>query len=682
MRYRTSQLLAGLVILLLPLAAAAETSDGVKITADSIGYDKKDETYRASGKVRIEWNGAVLTSDGATLRDRDSQATATGNVLIEKGEDTLRADAVSLNLDTQLGQITNGALFIKRGNFRLSGAEMLKTGENDYRIKKGFFTTCDGQVPSWKFSASELDVTREEYAVGKNAVFYIKDIPVMYLPYIVYPVATERQSGFLIPSVGSRNGFFLQIPYYLVISPSQDFTFYSDVQPKKGVCLGADYRYILRAGSQGELKPYLIYDWDRDRVRGSLKGTHQQTLSPTLFFRTDLDMTLDRDFYEDYSEESGEYNRQYLESTAFLTKHWERHALTTEVKYYQDLYADTNGATLQSYPAITFTSFRQQVGATPFYLSFDANFTNFHREHGVKGVRFDLQPTLTYYATLGGILEGSAWFGYRERIYSTYGSNSGDSFDEMGLPVAGASISSTFSRVYDVAWGRMKKLKHIVIPQIDYTYMPYENQDQLPFFDYKDRLVPQNMVSYSITNYLTGKYLSDDGTPLYADLAYFRISQGYEISDSRRDVLAVVDDQRPFTDIRTEARINLLKRLSFDLDSRFNPYDVRFTTANTGISVSDNRGNSAGLSYRFSRNEVDYLEGRLTASYLHPFTFHYASRYSFDSGRFLESVYAMEYKQKCWSVILTYHDRIDKNNSFLVSFTLSGIGALGKVKAF
>lgn len=672
--------MAGIFLLLLPLAATAETPDGVKITADSIGYDKKDESYKASGSVRIEWNGAVLTSDGATL-NRDSQATATGNVLIVKGDDTIRADSVSLNLDTQLGEITNGKLFIKRSNFHITGAAMQKTGENDYRIKKGFFTTCDGQVPSWKFGASELDVTREEYAVGKNAVFYIKDIPVFYLPYIVYPVATERQSGFLIPTTGSRNGFYLEIPYYLVISPSQEVTFFTDIQTKKGVGIGADYRYILRSGSQGALKPYLIYDWDRDMVRGSLKGTHQQTISPTMFFRSDLDMTLDRDFYEDYGEESGVYNRQYLESTAYLTKHWERYALTAEVKFTEDLYADSNGATLQKFPTITFTSFKQQVGATPFFVSFDSNFTNFHREHGVKGLRFDLQPTITYYASLGGILDSSAWFGYRERIYNTFGGNSNDNFDEMGLPVAGASLSSTFSRVYDVAWGRVKRIKHTVIPQIDYSYRPEKDQDDLPFFDYNDRLVAQNMVSYSITNYLTGKYLSDDDTSRYADLAYFRISQGYEISDTRRDVLAVVDEKRPFTDIRAEARINLLKRLSFDLDSRFNPYDVRFTTANVGMKASDQGGNSAAFSYRFSRNEVDYLEGMLTLSYLKPFIFHYASRYSLDSSEFLESVYAMEYRQKCWEVRLTYHDR-PGHHSFLVSFTLSGIGALGKIKAF
>lgn len=683
MRYNSSLILAGIFLLSMTPAAVAESPDGIKITADSIGYDKKDDSYRASGSVRIEWNGAVLTSDSAILDNRTSQATATGNVLIEKGNDTARADTASLNFDSQLGELTNGNLFVKRGNFHISGTEMQKTGENDYHINKGYFTTCDGKVPSWKFGASELDVTREEYAVGKNAIFYIKDIPVFYFPYIVYPVSTERQSGFLIPRVGvsSLKGFYLEIPYYQVISPSQDATFYLDIQSKRGAGLGADYRYLLTSGSKGEFRPYLIYDTDRDMMRGILKANHQQTFSSTLFFRADLDLSLDRDFYRDFGESSGVYNAQYLESTAFLTKHWERNALTAEVKFYEDLYAASNGSTLQKLPTITFTSFKQQVSDTPFYVSLDSNFTNFHRENGIKGQRLDIQPTLTYYTSPGGILEGSAWVGYRERLYNTYGGNTGENLDEMGLPVVGATLSSTLTRTYDVNWGRLKKIKHTVIPQLDYSYMPLKNQDDLPFFDYNDRLVAQNMITYSFTNYLTGKYFTEDNIPHYVDLAYFRISQGYEFSDTRRDVLAVVDERRPFTDIRAEARLNLMQWLFFNLDSRFNPYELHFTTTNVGVDATDKTGNSVSFSYHFSRDSINYLSGAVSFSKLKPLILHYAARYSPDSGRFLESVYALEYTQQCWGIGISFSDR-PNNQSFLVSLTLSGIGSLGKIKPF
>lgn len=242
-------------------AAEVDTASagGMKITADSITYDKKTETYEAVGKVRIDWSGMIMFADEVSLNQSDNLANARGNILFRKGEDTLEAERFSLDLGTERGEISKGRLFLTQGNFRLSGDLLRKTGENDYHVKNGFFTTCDGDVPSWKFSAAELDVTRGEYAVGRHAFFYIRDVPVLYFPYIIYPVKEERQSGFLLPRPGrsTKRGFFLEIPYYLVIGPSQDATFYLDIQTKRGAGVGAQYRYLLSAGGAESSTPTL-----------------------------------------------------------------------------------------------------------------------------------------------------------------------------------------------------------------------------------------------------------------------------------------------------------------------------------------------------------------------------------------------------------------------------------------
>jgi LPS-assembly protein len=674
-----SLLLAG-VVPSLALESALPEPGGIKIKADTVGYDKKSDTYNATGKVRIDWSGVILFADTVSLRQQDNQAVAEGNVLFVKGENTLRGTRATINMETDKGEINDASLFVKEGNFRLTGKTLQKTGAEDYRIENGTFTTCDGEVPSWKFRAAELDITRNEYAVGKHAVFYIKDIPVLYFPYIIYPVTEERQSGFLIPRVGmsSKKGFYLEIPYYQVISPSQDATFFLDIQSKRGAGVGANYRYLLPSGGSGDAKAYLIYDTDKNEFRGNFLLRHQQSFSPTLFFNTNIDLTLDRQFYQDYGEVSGEYNRQYLESSAFITKHWERFSLTSELRYTENLYAANNKGTLQELPVITFTGLKQRLGDSSFFVSLDSTFTNFYRQNGLQGQRFILHPTLTYYASPVAGLEGTAWVGYHQRFYNTYGGDIAKGTNDIGIPNVGASLSTTLSRVFDVDWGTLKKVQHTIIPEISYSFLPQKNQDGLPFFDYNDRLVSENMISYSITNYLTGKYLSPDSPATYRDLAYLRISQGYEFSGTRRDVLTLVDDQRPFTDVRIEAHLNPVERLSFLLDSRFNTYRTRFSTLDVSADVSDSEGNSARVGYRFSRDEVRYLEGRLNISYVDPFVFHYLTRYSFDTKAFLESYYALEFKQQCWGLTFGYRER-PGDRSYTVNFTLSGIG---EFKAF
>jgi len=665
------------------LEAALPDSEGIKIKADTIGYDKNSDSYNATGKVRIDWSGIILFADTVSLQQQNNQAVAEGNVLFIKGENTLQGTRASMDMETAKGEIQDAALFVKNSNFRLTGKTLQKTGEEDYHIENGTFTTCDGEVPSWKFKAAELDVTRNDYAVGKHAIFYIKDIPVLYFPYIIYPVQEERQSGFLLPHIGvsSKKGFYLEIPYYQVISPSQDATFYLDIQSNRGAGIGADYRYLLRSGGHGAANSYFIYDTEKSEFRGIFDLKHQQSFSPTLFLSADINLTIDRQFYQDFSETTGVYNMQYLESSAFITKHWEKYSLTTELRYTEDLYAFNNKATLQELPIITFTGLKQQLADTPFYVSLDSTFTNFYRQNGLQGQRIYLTPMITFYnSPLPGI-ESSAWVGYHQRFYNTYGGDLAKGSSDMGIIDVGASLSTTLSRVYDMDWGSLKKVQHTIIPEISYSYVPLKNQDGLPFFDYTDRQVAQNMISYSITNYLTGKYLSQDNPATYRDLAYLRISQGYEFSGTRRDVLTLVDDQHSLTDVRVEAKVNPTDRLSLILDSRFNTYQTKFSTVNISTNVSDSVGNSARLGYSYSRDEVDYLEGALSISYIEPFVFHYMTRYSFDTSDFLESYYALEFKQQCWGLNFSYRER-PGDTSFLVSFTLSGIGALGKFKAF
>lgn len=668
-------------------ASAAEMDPagpaGVKINADSIGYNQKTNAYEATGNVRIDWSGMVLFADQVSVQQQDNLATAQGNILVRKNDDTLSGEQASINLDTAQGEVTNGTLFIKQGNFHVTGATLMKTGEDDYRITDGTFTTCDGESPSWKFGAAQLDVSRGAFAIGKHALFYIKDVPVFYFPYILFPVKEERQSGLLIPRFGlsSKKGFYLEVPYYHVLSPSQDITYYLDIQSRRGVGVGAAYRYLLRNGGRGDINPYLMYDADRDKVRGTLTILHQQHLSDNLSLTADVNLVLDRDFYRDFGELTGEYNKQYLESSAFATKHWQRYSLTAEVRYTQDLYADSNKNTLQKLPIITWTGIKQQILNTPLYFSHDATFTNFYRRDGLQGQRFDLHPQLTYFASPAGLIDVAAWGGFRQRMYNTYGDSSASGFISRGLFDAGATLSTTLVRTYDVAWGNLQRVKHTIIPEIGYSYLSEEDQDDLPFYDYSDRLATQNRIGYAITTFLTGKYLSEDNLATYRDLAYLRISQGYEFSGSYQDVLTLANKERSFTDIRVEANLNPTENLKFSLDSYFDPYHLNFSTVNTAVDLSDKEGNKIGVGYRFSEEQVKYLEARLSIAYFDPFAFHYHTRYSFDGSDFLESYYALEYKQQCWGIMFSYRDRPD-NRSFMVSFTLSGVGSIGNYKPF
>ncbi|HEU0264804.1 MAG TPA: LPS assembly protein LptD, partial [Geobacterales bacterium] len=351
-----------LLLLLFPLGAAAV--EGIGIKADRLAYDQATDSYTAEGNVRITREGVTLLADQARLRQADSTAVAEGNVQLNQGEDIIRAQRLTLNFDTQQGEVNSADVFLKKGNFHLRSERMLKTGAADYQMDRATFTTCDGDNPSWSFSARHFDVTLGEYATARNAIFSVKGVPIFYTPYLVFPVKRERQSGFLIPRFGnsSTRGVRLDTVYYWNIAPNQDATFDLDYQSKRGVGLGVDYRYIRKQGSEGSLITYGIYDKLEERGRGYVQERHQESFSPTLSLASDINLVSDRDFYRAYGEESGDYNRQYLDSTLYVSKRFEGSVLVGEIHYQENLSQDvaSNRQTLQRLPTVSYTVVSQR----------------------------------------------------------------------------------------------------------------------------------------------------------------------------------------------------------------------------------------------------------------------------------------------------------------------------------
>ncbi len=658
-------------------------SDKLVIHADTLTYEKADDTYRAVGNVHLDWDNAKLVADKAFLQQSENVAEAEGKAVLTSEGDILRGDKMTVYLDTGKGVVTNGDLFKKMGNFHLRGRTMEKVGPESYHVNKGTFTVCDAPVPSWKFTANDINVYLGEYATASNLLFYIRDVPVLYLPYMIFPVKRERQSGFLLPQAGtsSLGGFVFTIPYYWAISPSQDATFDLDIQSKRGVGTGVDYRYIGKSGTLGSFRGYLIYDTQKDKLRGDLSEKHQQEFSPTLFFRSDINYVSDKDFFSDYSEGFASYNQRITDSYVFLTKHWQQYLLTPEVRYSQDLSTSSNAATMQKLPVITFTGIEQRIGASPLYYSLDSNFTNFYRETGVHGQRIDLHPRLLAYTKPVAGLEGTAWGGYRHRFYNVYGGTGSDSFDDKGIFDGGARISSALSRVYETGWKNMPRLQHTMAPEVSYTYVQNANQAELPFFDFNDRVVHQNMIAYSLVNYLTGKVVKGDAPAVYRDIAYLKLSQEFDFSGTRRDLLTPYDELHRFNDVRVETQINPVEHISLATDTRYNTYRSNLSTADISANYNDGKGNTAGASYHFARTQYKYLEGKLSVAVVKPFILSFASRYSIDGGKFLESLTSLTYQHQCWSVILSYGDR-PGNQQFYINFVIAGIGSLGKIRAF
>ncbi len=656
------------------LNRAGDTSAPVHLQADELSYDQASQTYRASGRVELQQGEVRLQADRLLWQAESNRAQAQGNVCLTDPSGQALAEAADYQLATGVGQLEQGRVFLREQNFHLGGELIEKLGEQTYRVEDGTFTTCDGEVPSWKFGASRVDVTLGRYATARNVVFYLKDLPVLYFPYLVFPVKTERESGLLIPRTGysRKRGTQLSLAYYQVLDVHMDATAYVDYFSELGVGKGLEYRYLLGEGNEGRLLGYHVSGVEGGRDHFALDWTHFGLLPNQVRLAADVEYVNRRDYFAEFGEVVEEYNKDKTESTITASRNWIRTSLSGQLKYIKNLTA-SNDQTLQRLPELRLTRVRQRLGETPFFTGFDSSATYFWRRDGVKGERLNLRPALSAVFLPGDWLEVASTLGYRQRLYWTSEGEASQGQVDFSTRVAGRA-----ARVYQIDGGALSKLRHSIEPDLVYSYRPKVEQGDLPQFDVLDTIPQANSLSLGLTNRIVARLDTGNGT-VYHEYAYLRLSQEYDIVESRRDPLDPGDRREPFSSIRGELALRPTTWSLIDFDGRFDHSAAKPGWSSLGllVGVDDGRGNSLKLDYRYLESAAEYLQGQVVTTWLKPVYLNYLQRHALNGGRALEKLLQLEYRAQCWSLFLSIRDRLE-DQEYLVTFALTGLGRVAK----
>lgn len=658
-------------------ASPIVSDENIHINSDRMNQNSGDGFYTAEGNVLVIWKGLSLSADKIRYSAATHEIYATGSVVLTKDSAIAKGKVLTLNTDTGRAEMDTAQLTVSESKMTIVSEKLVRLDENRFNLTSTELTTCDVTDPSWKFKVDDLNVNTQDYATGRRVIFYIKNIPVLYLPWISFPVALEKKSGLLFPQFGysRRRGVQLDIPLYWVISPSQDVELDLDLMSRRGVGTGVDYRYIRKRGSEGHLDFYPIYDQLENKFRWQLSQEHKEIISNDANLRMSVNLTSDRAFLNDFGEKSGDYNRQSTDTVINTLKTWQNFGVSSHLRYSEELYAANNQSTLQLLPSIGLFGVRQGIYSMPLYFDIDATADNLYRESVPSGQRLYLFPRISILPFRNSFLQSELFAGAHIRGYLTdrRGNNSRiENIEGDLLPETGARLSTSLTKIYDTNFKSLKKIRHEVIPELRYNFVPERDQKHIPFYDYSDRLIHRNTATLSATSFINGKFFGD--TAEYRDISRIKLSADYLISGERRDLLTLVDSQRSWSDLILESETWVNKQLRVTFDSRFDLYENHLSTAVAGIQFDDRSGNSIGSGYQMARNEVEYFEGRLSTKFIKPLNLSYLARYSFDRGDFLETVYSAEYRHKCWSVNLAVHQR-PGNNSYTVNFNLAGLGS-------
>jgi LPS-assembly protein len=164
----------------------------------------------------------------------------------------LTAQSGRWNKENQQWKFNDG-LFRFRGHHRdvYWGSHQYATVSKDtLNIKKSLFTTCAVKNPSWTLRSNRLRLEKKKgMAYAHGVTLRWGSIPLFYLPYLKFPIDNKRHSGFLPPKFFYTQGLGFTQPYYWNIKPQMDLLWTFMLHKKRGLGLGAKWRYLSPYGS-------------------------------------------------------------------------------------------------------------------------------------------------------------------------------------------------------------------------------------------------------------------------------------------------------------------------------------------------------------------------------------------------------------------------------------------------
>ena len=515
----------------------------IEITAREFEYIERGEVYVADGDVVIRQAGRRLSADWMAFSLATRRGVASGRVRLEDADQLVEAAFMQFDLDSLQGVLFDGDIDTGSGGFVVAGDVLRRRSEVDYRVEDGGFTSCrcpeeDDRLP-WRVETGKADVELGGYGYARNSTVDVLGVPVAWLPWIMYPVKTERESGLLPPNFafGGRNGVQVGVPIFL--APRHDVGVIATpiYLKNRGFKGDLEVEYVLGEASGGTIGGAYVRDDSLEseaagleRDRWAFFVEHDQALPGRFRARVDAKAVSDNVYLDDFDDYALFRRDLFLRSTAFAfgqVGDSGRVGVVGALHFADDIQTperfDRDNTLLQRMPDL---ELRVLPGALPvaerlgLAPSLDAQYVYFYqrddprradplapvgpdrtfldagidpargvadptRGDGIfqpgeplleNGSRLALHPRLARPFSLGGLADLTPEVGYAQYLYD--GSRRG--FAERGVGTARADLRTRLfgSR----ALGERYRGHHRMEPFVRYTLVRTRNQSSTPVF--------------------------------------------------------------------------------------------------------------------------------------------------------------------------------------------------------
>jgi hypothetical protein len=229
----------------------------VRIRGQRLEYFEGGEALRAEGGVDLQSGDIHVHADKILLDMKSNSLAAQGNVVWCQEGNTVYANALELNLKTQLGSAKQ--LIFRQGSWAAWGESAEKTSDTDISLDLAEATSCLRERPHYRLVASEIRMKLGDRIWLENVIVYIGLVPLFYLPSYSQSLRDPRPPFEIRPGYSAVTGAFVRAAYNFYLNDSDYGSVRVDWMDLLGTGYGLSDHYKL-FGGEGNVAGYMTLD--------------------------------------------------------------------------------------------------------------------------------------------------------------------------------------------------------------------------------------------------------------------------------------------------------------------------------------------------------------------------------------------------------------------------------------
>ncbi|HEU4725212.1 MAG TPA: putative LPS assembly protein LptD [Candidatus Eisenbacteria bacterium] len=609
--------------------AAAAKLDKIHYRGREIEYDVQTRLVDVTGTADVTYKEMNLQAARVHFDAPAQKMRAEGEPVLQDGKDRIVGETMTYDLAIRRGTVFAGRTTYDRGYF--AGHEVRRVSENIFNVREGTYTTCDLKEPHFHFGSSKMRLVLRDKVVAKPVVFYFKNIPLLALPFYVFPIKSGRHSGFQLPQVefgsSSAGGKFIRnLGYYWAINDYLDATGWGDYYQASRWVGHGQVRYHKLYEFQGQLSGSYQRSIDPDFQQSAwdLQGNHFQTLAPGFTLRGLANLTNSSSYYRDANlgRPVSVRVQRNLRSNLSIDRTWPSSTLNIGIVRNQDLDPEPLGLRVeQQLPSASFRLSARPLGhlargkeparlpwLAQTLVSFSSTLVSQRNKYvnsihpdsagGGRDSVIDARTAARHDIGLTDQRRALGFLGISTRMdYSesfTTRDQAGNRNQRAGVWRGSAGVNTQIFGTFRRPIGPLRALRHVVTPSVAFAYQP--SYPKLLYVTPTGALAPrfggvsgigalgasqQRSLQFSLRNDLHLKWGDPQQPKVINNFIQMTTSGSYNF-------LAERFGQKPLSDLSTSLRLAPTPRSDFSFGFLHNPYDRRLLSfsASTGFTLT------------------------------------------------------------------------------------------------